>query len=166
MAFRSDFYIEENIIGYTRSITERFPPSIYYHNRHQSTFGCITLCHSRPDNIGRDPVIQAYDYLIFNSKDEDPIQQSSLILGTQPLMISHEYLQEITTRCAMTANNCMIECFFFSHANVVKHTSRFPFRRVIIGKNGIRAELSKMGKKQKNLKPRFRSTLGQYLGEI
>jgi hypothetical protein len=62
MGYRDDFYISENIIGYTGSLGDR--PTVYF--QHGNEFGRITQHHPNPGNVGRNVVRKQDDYDIAN----------------------------------------------------------------------------------------------------
>lgn len=62
MSYRGDFYIPENIIGYTGNINNN--PTVYFQNG--TSFGHITQAHDLAPNVGREEVRQAQDYEIRN----------------------------------------------------------------------------------------------------
>lgn len=62
MSFRGDFYIPQNIIGYTGNINNN--PTVYFLNG--TSFGHITQAHDIRQNVGREEVYQAQDYEIRN----------------------------------------------------------------------------------------------------
>ena len=75
MAYRADFYIPENIIGYTGSLHKN--PTVYFLT--DDEFGHITQSHRRADNVGREAVgsrndLPGYTYVMrneTNSKGEE-----------------------------------------------------------------------------------------------
>ena len=84
MPYRNDFYIRENIIGYTGNLHNN--PTVYFSNKlgknletisidgvdeNLIVFGHITQEHDEADNIGRMKLRQSYSYQIINSKNED-----------------------------------------------------------------------------------------------
>lgn len=60
--YMDDFYVAENIIGYTGSILNN--PTMYFRNG--NTFGRITQHHDDPNNVGRNLVRTHADYFIEN----------------------------------------------------------------------------------------------------
>jgi len=62
MTYRGDFYIPENIIGYTGNI--HHDPTVYFQKGHN--FGHITQAHGIGHNVGREEVRYAQDYVIRN----------------------------------------------------------------------------------------------------
>ncbi len=60
--YRDDFYIVQNIIGYTGNITSN--PTVYFKDGY--SFGRITQDHPDRDNIGRNKVRVENDYKISN----------------------------------------------------------------------------------------------------
>lgn len=62
MGYRGDFYIRQNIIGYTGNINHN--PTIYFQDG--TSFGHITQEHAVRQNVGREEVRQAQDYEIRN----------------------------------------------------------------------------------------------------
>jgi hypothetical protein len=62
MTYRADFYIPENIIGYTGNIDNN--PTVYFRKVYQ--FGHITQAHGVGHNEGREAVDFARDYEIKN----------------------------------------------------------------------------------------------------
>ena len=62
MSYRGDFYIPENIIGYTGNINNN--PTVYFKKGY--SFGHITQAHDYGHNVGREEVGQAVDYEIKN----------------------------------------------------------------------------------------------------
>lgn len=124
MGYRDDFYVRENIIGYTGSLTSSALPTIYFYDRHRAILGHITQSHADNTSIGRQKVIVAIDYLIFNSREGHPALQSSLILGTPPIHISSACLTQIEkAQQKKLGLNFMIEC---CDSNVF-HVSRSVF---------------------------------------
>ncbi|MCK5818008.1 MAG: hypothetical protein KAH18_01910 [Psychromonas sp.] len=158
MNYRDDFYIEKNIIGYTGALTGRELPTIYFYDNLESAFGCITQFHSNTSNIGRHPVRQDRNYLIFNSAHADPILQSTRILGTPPIFLQKKYLDIIIKSAAditQIKGNRMLECYQFGVNEVVKHTSRFEFTALNKDNNIDKDLLIEMAKNYLELKPRF-----------
>ncbi len=62
MSYRGDFYIPQNIIGYTGNISNN--PTVYFQNG--TSYGHITQSHDIRQNVGREEVRQAQDYAIRN----------------------------------------------------------------------------------------------------
>jgi len=62
MSYRGDFYIPQNIIGYTGNISNN--PTVYFQNG--TSYGHITQAHDIRQNVGREEVRQAQDYQIIN----------------------------------------------------------------------------------------------------
>ncbi|MBI5056709.1 MAG: hypothetical protein HZB61_08855 [Nitrospirae bacterium] len=60
--YRDDFYIAQNITGYSGNITSN--PTVYFRREHE--FGRITQEHDDKTNIGRNKVRIASDYKIYN----------------------------------------------------------------------------------------------------
>lgn len=57
--YKDDFYVQENIIGYTGKLGEN--PTVYFQSRNKNgniTFGHITQEHDNKDNIGREIVLE------------------------------------------------------------------------------------------------------------
>lgn len=102
MGYRDDFYIAENIIGYTGTAT--LHPTVYF--KYQYLFGHITQNHRNPQNIGRTVVYWATDYCAMNYSKEI----------TDPAI-----LEKLTPRT--TENGRMFE---FYHGEV-RHKSRDQF---------------------------------------
>ncbi|WP_172326700.1 hypothetical protein [Mangrovicoccus sp. HB161399] len=64
MAFHDNFYIKENIIGFTGSLNEL--PTVYFlTDRH---FGHITQQHDEPDNVGREVIDTTNGYVYGNEE--------------------------------------------------------------------------------------------------
>lgn len=63
MAYRDDFYIAANIIGYTGDVNNN--PTVYFRNGND--FGRITQAHNNPNNVGRNVVRTYADYQIANT---------------------------------------------------------------------------------------------------
>ncbi|MCK5818226.1 MAG: hypothetical protein KAH18_03025 [Psychromonas sp.] len=132
MGYRDDFYIKKNIIGHTGNIKSG-SPSIYFHDRTRSAFGCVTTFHIEPRNIGRETVMEDNNYLIFNSNDFMPILYSSINLGTPVINVPREYEHEIQMSRRDILNEfgvVMIECFQFHFEGLVKHIARHPFIQI------------------------------------
>jgi hypothetical protein len=62
MGYRDDFYVADNLIGYTGQIHRM--PSVYF--QRGSEFGHITQIHDSPLNNGREPVDDNPDYTMGN----------------------------------------------------------------------------------------------------
>jgi hypothetical protein len=62
MSYRGDFYIPENIIGYTGFLASK--PTVYF--QRQFEFGRITQDHKNVDNVGRNRVRNDPSYTIQN----------------------------------------------------------------------------------------------------
>ncbi len=62
MGYRDDFYIPDNIIGYSGSAA--LNPTVYF--KYQCFFGRITQYYPEPDNLGRSLVRFAHDHCIVN----------------------------------------------------------------------------------------------------
>ena len=62
MAYRSDFYIPENIIGYTGTIDNK--PTVYFLkvDGTQKSYGHITQRHDVGHNVGREKVTTSQNY--------------------------------------------------------------------------------------------------------
>ena len=65
MSYRNDFYIKDNIIGYTGDL--RNEPTVYFlevhpHNPNLKSFGRITQFHEMPERVGREFVFQSKNY--------------------------------------------------------------------------------------------------------
>jgi hypothetical protein len=72
MGYRDDFYIKENIIGYTGFLCNK--ASVYFKKTLPSgeiEYGHITQYHEDPNNIGRGKVHKAKHYEIRNTKGYD-----------------------------------------------------------------------------------------------
>lgn len=67
MGYRDDFYVAENLIGYTGSIHNS--PSVYFQSA--TEYGHITQYHALPLNIGRESVHDAANYTIANEQTEN-----------------------------------------------------------------------------------------------
>ncbi len=65
MPYRADFYIPQNIIGYTGTISDE--PTVYFQSG--TAYGHITQKHDIRQNVGREGVKQAQDYRIFNNSN-------------------------------------------------------------------------------------------------
>jgi hypothetical protein len=63
MSYRDDFYIKENIIGFTGNPAKA--PTVYF--KRDTTFGRITQEHKDKNNIGRSEVRTFNDYSITNN---------------------------------------------------------------------------------------------------
>lgn len=68
MGYRDDFYISDNIIGYTGNVHE--DPTVYFAEMHfdgeRVIFGHITQSHPTRSNIGREMLRASKDYEIDN----------------------------------------------------------------------------------------------------
>jgi hypothetical protein len=147
MGYRDDFYVVRNIIGYTGRISFDLPPTIYFYDCTRKLLGHITQYHPNYENIGRQKVIVAIGYLIFNSREGPPALQSSRILGTAPIQISNACLTKIDTVKQKKAGlNFMIEC---CDSNVF-HVSRSPFIAINKGSEIEITTLSNMIKNNPN----------------
>lgn len=62
MGYRDDFYIPENITGYTGRLMNN--PTVYFENG--TEYGRITQEHDKPDNVGRNKVRSDATYRIKN----------------------------------------------------------------------------------------------------
>ncbi len=153
MGYRDDFYIKENIIGYTGSILFALPPTIYFYDCTRKFLGHITQLHEISANIGREKVFYAEDYLIFNSNEGDPAMQASIILGIS---------KKNTTKSCFTMlknydtdlgeHNVMLEYW----NSVIKHRSRSRLVSVNKSEDAVRTYLFDMIKnnpKLSELKP-------------
>jgi hypothetical protein len=80
MGYRDDFYIKENIIGYTGELYEN--PTVYFLKKHPNgkyEFGHITQDHQLYDNIGREKVKYSSTYWVGNmSFDKLGLEASSV----------------------------------------------------------------------------------------
>jgi hypothetical protein len=80
MGYRDDFYIKDNILGYTGNVNK--DPTVYFadaggtaprlakvNGRDQVlvSFGHITQWHEVTNNIGRGPVMESTSYSIYNN---------------------------------------------------------------------------------------------------
>ncbi|WP_330924919.1 hypothetical protein [Candidatus Sororendozoicomonas aggregata] len=92
MGYRDDFYIPENIIGYTGSAA--LNPTVYF--EHQCFFGLITQHHPWPENIGRAFLGFSDDYYLRNYSKEitDPAIVSKLVKLGGPEAIEHGWMFE------------------------------------------------------------------------
>lgn len=154
MAYRNDFYTDKNIIGYTGNLVSPSEVTIYFFEPIQRAFGRITQHHASLRNIGRTVVSIDRDYLIFNSKEADPIVQSVAILGTAKMDISQVYLNKIIATCELVEDNVLIECY----CNDVRHISRSPFVHISNYNHEERKILSDRLRAltNQNIKPRYR----------
>ncbi len=65
MGYRDDFYIVENIVGYTGNLHQN--PTVYFYiGGATSTFGHITQAHTLDENVGREKVITDDEYVAGN----------------------------------------------------------------------------------------------------
>lgn len=62
MGYRDDFYVSDNIIGYSGMPSDN--PTVYFRNG--TTFGRITQAHDDATNVGRAEVRTYADYRIGN----------------------------------------------------------------------------------------------------
>ncbi|MCK5818217.1 MAG: hypothetical protein KAH18_02980 [Psychromonas sp.] len=143
MVYRDDFYIKKNIIGYSGNLTSWPLRSIYFYNKLEREFGHITQFHSVPCNIGRSLVRIDEKYLIFNTRERYPIQQSAVILNIDPVEISKSYEKNILDRirrryCLDMDDNVVVECY----DNRIQHFSRNPFVSLMEGECFVRTFLS------------------------
>jgi hypothetical protein len=71
MGYRDDFYVAQNIVGYTGDIGEN--PTVYFSSdkQHGNVHGRITQDHKNKDNIGRDVVKTNEGYSIWNETDDE-----------------------------------------------------------------------------------------------
>lgn len=81
MGYRDDFYIPENIKGYTGDLYNN--PTVYFENG--TEYGRITQEHDEPDNVGRNKVRSDPTHTIVNE----------LYIGDNPKMrgrtVANEY---------------------------------------------------------------------------
>jgi len=63
MGYRGDFYVPQNIIGYTGDLNNN--PTVYFKSGY--SYGHITQSHDLRQNVGREEVLVAQDYRIFNN---------------------------------------------------------------------------------------------------
>ncbi len=117
MGYRDDFYIPENIIGYTGS--PRSCPTVYF--KSQFFFGRITQYFSDPENIGRCLICCSNDYYITN--------YSRVI--TDPAVLN--MLDPVTIKYGN---------MFEFYNGKVRHTSRAPFVPIKDGNSPLRSHLS------------------------
>jgi len=152
MGYRDDFYTKDNIIGYTGVLRSWPAPSIYFYDRALNQSGAITQHYDDPRNIGRRPVLAYDDYLIFNTKEGDPVLQSSRILGTHPIQITVEALNKIAQEIEFQEDiNCMVEYM----CDQIFHVSRSALISISRGDNKERDLLADMIKKTPILKKRY-----------
>ncbi|MCK5819231.1 MAG: hypothetical protein KAH18_08250 [Psychromonas sp.] len=152
MTFRDDFYLEQNIIGYTGELTTEPLPTIYFHDRRRGLFGHLCQHSHRLNYIGRTPVARDWDYLIFNSKAKDPVMQSSDNLGTAPVKLSSSDLNKLNKDCTKITQNNLIEYYF----NTIKRQSKYPFIRITRADQEKRTILSEMLNNHKEIQKRFK----------
>jgi hypothetical protein len=94
MGYRDDFYIKDNILGYTGNLHGN--PTVYFADaggvnpklvkvgdRTQVvvSFGHITQVHDIPTNIGREEVGESWSYSISNVQMSDGIHGQECIYG-------------------------------------------------------------------------------------
>ena len=140
MSYRVDFYTKENIIGYTGLLAGDIKPSIYFYNQ-QKFHGHITQVHNRPANIGRTKVFRWDDYLIFNSEEGDPAEQTYHILGHYPITIPARCYPQIEARRETKQHkNAMFE---YGDGRIV-HVSRNPFVSITPTDHNVRENLASM----------------------
>jgi hypothetical protein len=69
--YRGDFYIPQNIIGYTGTLIAN--PTVYFYQGSTQEFGRITQVYPNdPGNVGRSKVRAAADYRIYNNNTAKP----------------------------------------------------------------------------------------------
>ncbi len=88
MGYRDDFYITDNIIGYTGNAM--LHPTVYF--KHQCFSGHITQKHRNPENIGRSIVLCANDYYITNYSKT--ITDQAILDRLTPKIIENGYMFE------------------------------------------------------------------------
>lgn len=74
MKYRADFYIPENIIGYTGNINSN--PTVYF--QRGSEIGHITQDHDIKYNIGREEVTVATNYSIGNDGNGRSVEKDGM----------------------------------------------------------------------------------------
>jgi hypothetical protein len=62
MGYRDEFYIAENIVGYTGQLGVN--PTVYFETPEE--VGRITQAHPNPKNVGRNTVRKMFDYTVDN----------------------------------------------------------------------------------------------------
>lgn len=98
MGYRDDFYVTENIIGYTGTLTEH--PTVYFllmdgltevggRTHVKCYFGHITQKHDNEENVGREPVRQSYSYSIHNVTKNGEERAEECVYGRQELRSNH-----------------------------------------------------------------------------
>ncbi|MEW7278234.1 hypothetical protein ABW636_06535 [Aquimarina sp. 2201CG1-2-11] len=73
MGYRDDFYIKDNIIGYTGKLGSN--PTVYF--KKGKEYGHITKYHYFVTNIGRKTVFSADDYTITNTGEDGVAEEKA-----------------------------------------------------------------------------------------
>ena len=95
MSYRDDFYIVENIIGYTGDLTDN--PTVYFENGEE--YGHITQDHKKDDNIGREYVRPLEGYGAVNTDEGTDKVRLHEYLGTEIIHYSRNELVSIEGMC-------------------------------------------------------------------
>lgn len=77
VAYAADFYIPENIIGYTGVLSKN--PTVYFLSR--SHYGHITQVHDNWKNVGREPIRSNEKYWFGNTGDSHCLTEGDTAAG-------------------------------------------------------------------------------------
>jgi hypothetical protein len=88
MGYRDDFYVEDNIIGYTGDVQSN--PTVYFKatcrdDHKKITFGHITQAHGEAGNVGREPVRNSATYAVFNRMVDGKMRLQECVYGPEQL---------------------------------------------------------------------------------
>ncbi|MDD7805561.1 MAG: hypothetical protein PUP46_08390, partial [Endozoicomonas sp. (ex Botrylloides leachii)] len=155
--YREDFYIKDNIIGYTGFIMDS--PTVYFYNSHSYEFGHITQNHVVKKNIGKELVRRGRDYMIFNCHTGDPCSHSLSILGNRPTNFTKQLLREINALARRSINNTAVEVY----RGQIIHKSRSAFK-IVKSNEDAKHLLFQSVAKYPNLKERFYKRISHVVG--
>lgn len=100
MGYRDDFYVAENLIGYSGQLHKM--PTVYFKNG--NSFGHITQYHEIPQNTGREPVDSDPNYQIGNEMINGVLKLVERT-GPTPKDIFHESRSCLTSAVGLDADS-------------------------------------------------------------
>ena len=160
MGYQDDFYIPENIVGYTGDIKKN--PTVYFERKEKDgsiTFGRITQQHDNKENEGREIVRKSKDYKRENTyynRSKGPNESETYSLLTDDRKnekVVKESKNDFTNQLIVAFEDGKSKYYCFScvesYFGGIQHVSRTPFTDV--EKSQIK-ELSKSISNFENIK--------------
>ena len=97
MGYRDDFYIVDNIIGYTGNLGSDIPVTVYFETSEEC--GHITQDHDNDTNIGREPVRPVEGYGAVNTDEGTDKVRLQEYKGTKIIHFSRHEMKSIEGMC-------------------------------------------------------------------